>query len=65
MTPYQSSRIVGGEAASEGYWPWQISLHLKGRGHVCGASLISDLWLVTAAHCIQETNRYVYAIMLA
>ncbi|KAG9265652.1 hypothetical protein AMEX_G20118 [Astyanax mexicanus] len=59
--PYRSSRIVGGEASSEGEWPWQVSLHVKGEGHVCGASVISDLWLITAAHCVQDTERLKYS----
>ncbi|CAH2301623.1 transmembrane protease serine 11B [Pelobates cultripes] len=45
-----SAKIVGGTNASPGAWPWQASLHLGGI-HSCGASLISDTWLVTAAHC--------------
>ncbi|XP_063281410.1 transmembrane protease serine 11G-like [Pelobates fuscus] len=44
------AKIVGGTNASPGAWPWQASLHLGGI-HSCGASLISDTWLVTAAHC--------------
>ncbi|XP_076875373.1 transmembrane protease serine 2 [Brachyhypopomus gauderio] len=47
------TRIVGGQAVtSRGRWPWQVSLHVAGR-HVCGGSIITPSWILTAAHCIQ------------
>ncbi|NWW32578.1 TMPS2 protease, partial [Panurus biarmicus] len=46
------NRIVGGSGAVLGQWPWQVSLHVKGT-HVCGGSIITHHWIVTAAHCVE------------
>ncbi|KAJ6660574.1 hypothetical protein lerEdw1_017571 [Lerista edwardsae] len=47
-----AERITGGNIAGEGEWPWQASLQNNGI-HRCGATLISNEWLVTAAHCFR------------
>ncbi|XP_035383018.1 ST14 transmembrane serine protease matriptase b [Electrophorus electricus] len=59
--PYKRSRIVGGQTSTEGEWPWQASLHVKGHGHACGASLISNRWMITAAHCVHDSGQIMYS----
>ena len=46
------SCIVGGSAAEEGSVPWQASLAVSGDNIFCGASVVTDRHLVTAANCL-------------
>uniref|UniRef100_A0A670Z853 Peptidase S1 domain-containing protein n=1 Tax=Pseudonaja textilis TaxID=8673 RepID=A0A670Z853_PSETE len=45
-----STRIVGGQPASEGSWPWQAGFSLL-NVTFCGGTLINENWVLTAAHC--------------
>ncbi|XP_017109127.2 serine protease SP24D-like [Drosophila bipectinata] len=48
-------RIVGGEDATKGQFPHQISLR-NGGSHSCGGSILSKNFILTAAHCVTNEN---------
>ncbi|KAG7204744.1 hypothetical protein KM043_005158 [Ampulex compressa] len=50
------SRIVGGQPTSIDQHPFQVSLRFNNR-HVCGGAVISEEWVITAAHCVQGAFR--------
>ncbi|XP_072301855.1 coagulation factor IX-like [Eucyclogobius newberryi] len=55
------TRIVGGDEATPGQIPWQVALmdYKKGGNRAwpfCGASLLNEVWVLTAAHCLIVVN---------
>ena len=51
LTP--SHAIVGGTAAPEGAYPFMAAITENDGFQFCGGSVISSLWVITAAHCVQ------------
>ncbi|XP_030609762.1 chymotrypsinogen A-like [Archocentrus centrarchus] len=49
-TAVKNSRIMGGQDASPGSWPWQATLFTG--ENLCGGSLITNQWVLTAASCL-------------
>lgn len=52
----EKARIVGGDLADTGEFPWQVGLlgwgGSTGNYHTCGGTLLGEFYVVTAAHCV-------------
>lgn len=51
----KDNRIVNGQLAYDGQFPYQVGLSLKfltsATNSWCGGSVIGNIWVLTAAHC--------------
>ncbi|GFT12749.1 coagulation factor X [Nephila pilipes] len=50
-------RVIDGSRAAPLSAPWMCMLSMDREPPFCGCSLISDRWVVTAAHCFRSANK--------
>merc|ERR1719428_1366373 len=55
--PPSKDRIVGGFEAQENEWPWQVVLFID-NAWFCGGSIISENYVMTAAHCADGASYF-------
>ncbi|XP_036620596.1 complement factor I isoform X2 [Trichosurus vulpecula] len=61
VTHVRRKRIVGGQIATEGDFPWQVTIKEGEKIH-CGGVYIGGCWILTAAHCVRKNVAHRYLV---
>ncbi|NXI59192.1 CFAI factor, partial [Chloroceryle aenea] len=67
-TVTRRKRIVGGEVARKGEFPWQVAIKdttNEGTTVYCGGVYIGGCWVLTAAHCVRANRVHLYRVWIA
>ncbi|KAH9512856.1 Neurotrypsin [Bulinus truncatus] len=63
-----NEKIIGGRFAQHGAFPWQVriekALSPRFSSHHCGAVIISEYWLLSAAHCFYEWRKTNFKVIV-
>ncbi|CAO2600048.1 Complement factor I [Lemmus lemmus] len=63
-THTRRKRVIGGEPAKVGDYPWQVAI--KDRERItCGGIYIGGCWVLTAAHCVRPSRSQHYQVWTA
>jgi secreted trypsin-like serine protease len=57
-----NTKIVGGQTANKDEWGWQV--RLTGSGYLCGGTLVNNIWIITAGHCVEGLSQTAWTIQL-
>ena len=52
-----ASKIVGGQPAPQGRFPWQVNYSWG-----CGGTILNDRWILTAAHCCEAMQEHMVMV---
>ncbi|XP_030076813.1 transmembrane protease serine 5 isoform X2 [Microcaecilia unicolor] len=51
---YAKTSQTEGSDSTLGQWPWQVRLYFNSR-LVCSGSVVTEQWIITAAHCVHKS----------
>ncbi|XP_019943381.1 chymotrypsin-like elastase family member 2A [Paralichthys olivaceus] len=63
-----NQRVIGGNDAKPNTWKWQASLQYDPYSdfyqHICGGTIVSPSFILTAAHCILSMDASLYRVVV-